>query len=120
MVTGANSGIGRAVAIALGQAGAEVAVNWVGGEDAAQAVVEEIGKAGGKAMAVKADVASEDDVVGMFKAVIGAFGTLDILVANAGLQRDSARGHVGREQRMSGGKGGLMPQIEQRDFITQH
>jgi glucose 1-dehydrogenase len=90
LVTGANSGIGKAVAIALGEAGAQVAVNWVSGEDAAQAVVEEIAKAGGKAMAVKADVASEDDVVAMFKTVIGAFGTLDILVANAGLQRDAA------------------------------
>jgi glucose 1-dehydrogenase len=90
LVTGANSGIGKAVAIALGEAGAEVAVNWVSGEDAAQAVVEEIAKAGGKAMAVKADVASEDDVLAMFSAVIGAFGTLDILVANAGLQRDAA------------------------------
>src|ERR1700683_3819713 len=49
LVTGANSGIGKAVAIALGEAGAEVAVNWVSGEDAAQAVVEEIAKAGGKA-----------------------------------------------------------------------
>jgi glucose 1-dehydrogenase len=90
LVTGANSGIGKAAAIALGEAGAQVAVNWVSGEDAAQAVVEEIAKAGGKAMAVKADVASEDDVVAMFKTVIGAFGTLDILVANAGLQRDAA------------------------------
>jgi glucose 1-dehydrogenase len=90
LVTGANSGIGKAVAIALGEAGAQVAVNWVSGEDAAQAVVEEIAKAGGKAMAVKADVASEDDVLAMFSTVIGAFGTLDILVANAGLQRDAA------------------------------
>jgi glucose 1-dehydrogenase len=90
LVTGANSGIGKAAAIALGEAGAQVAVNWVSGEDAAQAVVEEIAKAGGKAMAVKADVASEDDVLAMFSTVIGAFGTLDILVANAGLQRDAA------------------------------
>jgi glucose 1-dehydrogenase len=78
------------VAIALGEAGAEVAVNWVAGEDAAHAVVDEIARAGGKAMVVKADVASEDDVVAMFRTVIGAFGTLDILVANAGLQRDAA------------------------------
>ena len=90
LVTGANSGIGRAVAIALGQAGADVAVNWVSDEPAAQAVVDQIAGAGGKAMAVKADVASEDEVAAMFKAVLGAFGTIDILVNNAGLQRDAA------------------------------
>jgi glucose 1-dehydrogenase len=90
LVTGANSGIGRGVAIALGQAGADVVVNYVQGDDAAQAVVEEIQRAGVKAFAYQADVSSEDQVAAMFKRVIGEFGTIDILVANAGLQRDSA------------------------------
>jgi glucose 1-dehydrogenase len=90
LVTGANSGIGRGVAIALGQAGADVVVNYVQGDDAAQAVVEEIRRAGVKAFAYQADVSSEDQVAAMFKRVIGEFGTIDILVANAGLQRDSA------------------------------
>ncbi len=90
LVTGANSGIGRGVAIALGQAGADVAVNYVAGEDAANAVVEEIRGFGVKALAVQADVSVEDQVAAMFQHVIGEFGTVDILVSNAGLQRDSA------------------------------
>jgi glucose 1-dehydrogenase len=90
LVTGANSGIGRGVAIALGQAGADVVVNYVDGDDAANEVVAEILRSGAKAIAYKADVSSEDQVGAMFKAMIEQFGTIDILVANAGLQRDSA------------------------------
>jgi glucose 1-dehydrogenase len=89
-VTGANSGIGRGVAIALGQAGADVVVNYVEGDDSANAVVDEIKGFGVKAFAYQADVSSEDQVAAMFKRMIGEFGTIDILVANAGLQRDSA------------------------------
>jgi glucose 1-dehydrogenase len=90
LVTGANSGIGRGVAIALGQAGADVAVNYVDGDDSADAVVAEIEKAGAKAFKSKADVSKEDDVAAMFAQAVEQFGTIDILVANAGLQRDSA------------------------------
>jgi glucose 1-dehydrogenase len=90
LVTGANSGIGKGVAIALGQAGADVVVNYVDSDDAANAVVEEIRKAGSKAYAHKADVSSEDQVAAMFKRMMQEFGTVDILVSNAGLQRDSA------------------------------
>jgi len=90
LVTGANSGIGRAVAIALGQAGAGVVVNYVSGDDAAEEVVREIEAAGSKAYAAKADVSSEADVQTMFADMISKFGTIDILVANAGLQRDSS------------------------------
>jgi glucose 1-dehydrogenase len=90
LVTGANSGIGRGVAIALGQAGADVIVNYVAGEDSANAVVDEIRSAGVNALALQADVSSEDQVLAMFEKVIHQFGTLDILVNNAGLQRDAA------------------------------
>jgi glucose 1-dehydrogenase len=90
LVTGANSGIGKGVAIALGQAGADVVVNYVQGEDAASAVVEEIKKSGAKAYAHQADVASEEQVTAMFARMIREFGTIDILVSNAGLQRDAA------------------------------
>jgi glucose 1-dehydrogenase len=89
LVTGANSGIGRAVAIALGQAGADVVVNYVTGDDAANAVVNEIRGFGVNAIAVKADVSMEDQVAGMFALAIKELGTIDILVANAGLQRDA-------------------------------
>ncbi|HEY5346866.1 MAG TPA: SDR family oxidoreductase [Rhizomicrobium sp.] len=90
LVTGANSGIGRGVAVALGKAGADVIVNYVDGDAAANEVVEEIRQSGGKALAYKADVSSEAEVGAMFAFAIKEFGTIDILVANAGLQRDSA------------------------------
>jgi glucose 1-dehydrogenase len=90
IVTGANSGIGESVAIALGRAGADVVVNYVEGEDAANAVVDQIHQAGSKAFAHKADVSAEDEVGDMFDHAVREFGTVDILVANAGLQRDSA------------------------------
>jgi len=90
LVTGANSGIGKAVAIALGEAGADVVVNYVSGDEAAEQVVEAIRAHGVQAAAYKADVSSEEQVATMFRDVIGRFGTLDILVNNAGLQRDAA------------------------------
>jgi glucose 1-dehydrogenase len=90
LVTGANSGIGRAVAIALGQAGADVVVNYVAGDEAAAAVVKEIQSHGVAAYEHKADVSREDDVQTMFARMVAQFGTIDILVANAGLQRDAA------------------------------
>jgi glucose 1-dehydrogenase len=89
LVTGANSGIGRGVAIALGQAGADVVVNYVVGEDAAEAVVAEIRKAGVKAYAHPTDVSNEAQVNAMFERMCQEFGTIDILVNNAGLQRDA-------------------------------
>src|SRR5579864_2371647 len=89
LVTGANSGIGRSVAIALGQAGADVAVNYVVGEEAAEAVVEDIKNAHADSFAVKADVSKEDQVGAMFAQIQERLGTIDILVNNAGLQRDA-------------------------------
>lgn len=90
LVTGANSGIGKGVAIALGEAGADVVVNYIIGDDAANEVVAAVKKAGGNAYAHKADVSSEDEVAAMFARMKQEFGTTDILVANAGLQRDAA------------------------------
>jgi glucose 1-dehydrogenase len=90
LVTGANSGLGRAIALTFAQAGADVVVNWVVGEEAAEAVVAEITKGGGRAYAHRADVGREDQVVAMFGRMREEFGTIDILVNNAGLQRDAA------------------------------
>jgi glucose 1-dehydrogenase len=90
LVTGADSGIGRAVALALGEAGADVVVNYVRQEGAAAEVVEQIQGTGVSAYAHKADVAREDEVEAMFAHMCAQFGTIDILVANAGLQRDAA------------------------------
>ncbi|MEM8662533.1 MAG: SDR family oxidoreductase [Pseudomonadota bacterium] len=90
LVTGANSGIGRAVAIGLARAGADVAVNYVTHEEAAHEVVEQIKADGGNAAAIYADVSKEEDVAAMFKTAVDTFGTVDICVPNAGLQRDAA------------------------------
>jgi glucose 1-dehydrogenase len=98
LVTGASSGIGRAIAVAFGQAGADVMVNWVADENAAEAVVGEINKNGGRAVAHRADVAREDQVAAMFRRMREEFGTIDILVNNAGLQRDAALHDMTLEQ----------------------
>ena len=89
-MTGANSGIGEAAAIALGQAGADVVVNYVTGEDSAEAVVDTIRRSGANAYTHKADVSQEDQVEDMFRHMVERFGTVDILVNNAGLQRDAS------------------------------
>ena len=90
LVTGANSGIGKAIAIALGAAGADVVVNYVTHPELAQAVCDEIKKSGSKAIAIEADVSKESEVISMFQKMYKEFGTIDILVSNAGVQRDSS------------------------------
>jgi len=89
IVTGANSGIGKAIAMALGRAGAEVAVNYRDGEDAAVAVVKDIAQGGSRALAIRADVSREVEVKDLFRSAVEQLGTVDILVNNAGLQRDA-------------------------------
>jgi glucose 1-dehydrogenase len=89
VVTGANSGIGRAVAIALGAAGADVGVNYVTHPEQAAEVVDQIRKSGSNAVALQADVSVEDQVSAMFAAMVEKFDRVDILVANAGVQRDA-------------------------------
>jgi glucose 1-dehydrogenase len=98
LVTGANSGIGRAVALGMGEAGADVVVNYIADEKAAEEVVRQIQTFGVEAYAHKADVANEDDVRRMFAAATARFGTIDVLVANAGLQRDSPFSEMTLEQ----------------------
>ena len=89
LVTGGNSGIGKAVAIELGKAGAEVVVNYVRGEDQAREVVVEIEKSGSRAFIHQADVSQEDQVSAMFEKMKTELGTVDILINNAGLQQDA-------------------------------
>jgi glucose 1-dehydrogenase len=89
LVTGANSGIGQAVALALAHAGADVVVNYVSRPDAAEQVVEEARRCGSKVYAHRANVANEAEVHAMFERMIAEFGTIDILVNNAGLQKDA-------------------------------
>ena len=89
LVTGANSGIGKAVVLALARAGEDVVVNYVSRPDAAEEVVREAAQWGVKAVALRANVAKEDEVQAMFHQMIREFGTIDILVNNAGLQKDA-------------------------------
>jgi glucose 1-dehydrogenase len=90
IVTGGDSGIGQGVCFELAAHGAAVAVNYVGSPDAAQKMVGEIEDGGGSALAVAMDVASESDVQGAFAAVGEAFGGVDLLVNNAGVERPYA------------------------------
>jgi glucose 1-dehydrogenase len=89
LVTGANTGIGKAVAIALGKAGADVVVNYLHDERSASDTVTQIQAHGAKAFVVRADVGDEGQVTAMFDQAVRAFGTLDIVVANAGIQLDA-------------------------------
>src|SRR3954447_21627646 len=82
LVTGANSGIGKAVALGLAAAGADVAVNYVTDPAAAEEVAHLIEASGRRAIAIKADVGDEDDVTAMFARAVDHFGTLHIAVNN--------------------------------------
>ncbi len=88
LVTGGGRGIGRAIALALGEAGAEVVVNYSSSAAAADEVVAAITTAGGKAYALKANVSVEAEVDGLIKTVLERSGRLDVLVNNAGITRD--------------------------------
>jgi 3-oxoacyl-[acyl-carrier protein] reductase len=85
IVTGASGGIGHAVAVRLAQAGMAVAVHYAGNKDRAQAVVDEVVAAGGRAIAVSADVADEEQVAAMFDQVEAEFGGIDVVVHTAGV-----------------------------------
>lgn len=89
LVTGASSGIGKAVAIALAAEGANVVVNCSSHPEHGKEVAEEIKANGGSAIVYQADVSKEEEVQAMFQAMYKAFGTIDILVNNAGLQKDA-------------------------------
>lgn len=88
LVTGGGRGIGRAIALALGEAGAEVVVNYSNSAAAADEVVAAIAAAGGKAYALQANVSVEAEVDGLIKTVLERSGRLDVLVNNAGITRD--------------------------------
>ena len=98
LVTGASRGIGRAIALALGAQGATVAVNYSSSPDKAEEVAAEVRALGGDAMVVGANVADKAELDAMFKAVVDAYGTLDVLVNNAGITRDTLMARMKPEQ----------------------
>ncbi|WP_211654461.1 3-oxoacyl-[acyl-carrier-protein] reductase [Planococcus alpniumensis] len=89
IVTGASRGIGAAIARRFAEEGANIVVNYSGSQDKAEAVVAEIEQAGGKAIAVKANVADADAVKALADAAMKEFGSIDILINNAGITRDN-------------------------------
>ncbi len=98
IVTGSSSGIGKAVAIELGKAGADVLINYSSNKQSAEEVAKEIQEYGGKAFAFKADVSSEVEVQAMFSEALNQFGSLDILVNNSGIQQDAPIDEMTLEQ----------------------
>lgn len=89
LVTGASSGIGRGIAVALAHAGADVMVNYRSNPEVAQEVIQEAAHCGSRVLAHQADVSREEQVQEMFQRILREFGTIDILVNNAGLQEDA-------------------------------
>ncbi|MBN1642398.1 MAG: 3-oxoacyl-[acyl-carrier-protein] reductase [Anaerolineae bacterium] len=98
LVTGASRGIGRAIAVQLAAAGAGVAVNFLRNEEAAAEVVREICAAGGRAVAVQADVREDEQVRAMVAQVEGALGPVGVLVNNAGIARDALLARMTAEE----------------------
>ncbi|EOA9058989.1 3-oxoacyl-[acyl-carrier-protein] reductase [Staphylococcus aureus] len=89
LVTGASRGIGRSIALQLAEEGYNVAVNYAGSKEKAEAVVEEIKAKGVDSFTIQANVADADEVKAMIKEVVSQFGSLDVLVNNAGITRDN-------------------------------
>lgn len=98
VVTGASKGIGAAIAKELGAAGAAVVVNYASDRSGAERVVGEIAAAGGRALAVQADVARADDVARLFEQARQEFGGVDVLVNNAGVYRFQALGDITEDE----------------------
>ncbi|MBA9078251.1 SDR family oxidoreductase [Rufibacter quisquiliarum] len=90
LVTGASSGIGQGIAIAFGQQGANVIINYHSDEEGARHTLSEVEKGGGKGFVCQADVGKEEDVTRLFQAAVDTYGTIDVVVSNAGIQKDSA------------------------------
>lgn len=91
LVTGAATGIGRASALALAAAGADIAINYLDQPDKARKVADQVRqKFGVRAQTMPADVSSEAEVERLFATTIEAFGHLDILISNAGIQQDAS------------------------------
>ncbi len=89
LVTGASRGIGRAVALKLAADGAKVALNFAGNLAKAEEVKAEIESGGGEAILVQGNVADFETVSGIVKKIVDAWGTVDILINNAGITRDN-------------------------------
>ncbi|WP_274306970.1 glucose 1-dehydrogenase [Solibacillus daqui] len=90
VITGASTGLGKAMALRFGEEKAKVVINFLSNENEANAVVEGVKKAGGDAIAVKGDVTVEEDVINLVQTAVNKFGTLDVMINNAGIENPVA------------------------------
>lgn len=88
IVTGSSRGIGKAIALRLAREGYKVVINYLNDEKEAEGVLEEIKKAGGEGITVRADVSSPPEAENLVKSAVDAYGRLDVLVNNAGINKD--------------------------------
>lgn len=98
IVTGASRGIGKAIALALGGAGGKVLVNYARSAKEAEEVAQQIEEMGGSALVVGGDMSKEADVSALFKAAMEKWGTIDVLVNNAGITKDTLLMRMKKEQ----------------------
>lgn len=98
IITGASRGIGKAIALAMGKAGCKVLVNYARSSKEAEEVSKEIEASGGQALTFGGDVSKEADVESMIKTAVDAWGTVDILINNAGITRDTLLMRMKRSQ----------------------
>lgn len=98
LVTGASSGIGQGIAIAFGQKGANVVVNYHSDEEGANFTLQEIKNGGGNGVIYKADVSKEEDVTAMFDRALEEYKTIDVLINNAGIQKDNSFAEMSLEE----------------------
>jgi glucose 1-dehydrogenase len=98
LVTGGSSGIGQGIAIAFGQQGANVVVNYHSDEEGANFTLQEIKKGGGNGFIYKADVSNEEEVTAMFKRALEEYKTIDVLINNAGIQKDNSFAEMSLEE----------------------
>ncbi|MGY2061224.1 SDR family NAD(P)-dependent oxidoreductase, partial [Nocardia gipuzkoensis] len=87
LVTGSSKGIGRAIALRYAERGADIVVNYSRDRDAAEDVLAQARQAGAKAIAVQADVSRVEDIERLLETAVGEFGRLDVVVANAGIEK---------------------------------
>jgi glucose 1-dehydrogenase len=98
IVTGASSGIGQGIAIAFGKQGFNVVVNYYGDEEGAQSTLDQLIAAGGQGFIHQADVSKEQEVIDLFEKTKEKYQGLDVLINNAGIQKDSAFAHMSLEE----------------------
>ncbi|MBT33499.1 MAG: sugar dehydrogenase [Thalassobius sp.] len=89
LITGASSGIGRGIAIAMAKEGAQVGINYYKNLEGAEETLKQVEANGGEGIILQANVGDPEEVEGMFKKFLDAFGTIDIMVTNAGIQKDA-------------------------------